>query len=188
MANVRQYQTYFGVHLVHWEQEWGNIAYNKMLTKSLPVADDFIETEDYTAEHNASFLYPLKYLNAYYLDGLLEGWFSIYNSNALTTYDIESYTVKLQKSNNIQAVPTDLVSYTNTLSTVSTVPTESYLTMPIYVDINHQLIEENEKLILYVEITATTDTDTPKNLSVAHANTTTGGVDLQIKIPYAPEG
>jgi hypothetical protein len=185
MADLRQYQTYYGIHLVHYEHDWGAVSYNKILSKSLPVGDDFLITTDYTVGHTASFIYPLKYLNAYYLDGLLEGWFSIYNSTSTVSLDVDSYTIKLQKSDNVPNNITDLATYTYTLTGNKTVNKEDYITLPIYMEIDHKLIEENEKLILRIEITASGDT-TPY-LAIAHANTTTGGTDMQIKIPYAPE-
>ena len=186
MVFTRQYQTYYGINHQHWKKTWGGVDYTAMLSKEIPVGDDFIETTDYTIGKSISFIYPLIYLNKYYIDGLAIGHFSVYNTDTVSTYNVEDYTVDLQVSKDVGGDLRTLGSYTYTLSTASSVPTEGYLTFPIYMTMDKCLVEENEHIILKLSFTCSGDTTS--KLGIAHANTAQGGHDMLLKIPYAPEG
>jgi len=185
MGLSRQYQTYSVVHLNHYDITWAGIAYNKILVKDFP--SEYLVTEDYTCDvsHTAEFLYPVSVLNKYYLDGLAEGMFSIYNESTTTAYDVTAYVINIKKSPDVGGGDETLGTYSNTISSDNSVPTEDYLSLPIYINIDHKLVEEDERLLL--EVSYTCAGDTLGDTGIAHANDRTNA-DGYIKIPYAPEG
>jgi len=182
---TQMYQTYYGIYLNHYENTWGGVVYNSILTKELPFAEDMVSSEDYSSEvTDMTFMYPTLYMNKYYIDGTCEGHVSIYNEHSTTTYYCSSFTVELRKTDDVPSNSTTLGSYTHTLSTASDIPPEDYLTLPFFIPITEELVEESERLLFRFYF----DDTSSGSCCIAHANTTTGGIDLQVKVPYAPEG
>lgn len=176
MGNLRQYQTYYCVDLDHHSEDWGGETYSKIMVKEFP--NKYLSTTSYTTGGNAKFLYPTIVMNKYYLDGIAEGYVSIHNTDS-SSHDLNSYTVYLKKSDEV--TETILGTYTQSFSSPETVAADGWLTLPVYMNIDKKLVEEDEKLIL--ELDHSDDTD----LAWAHANDR-DVVDMQIKIPFAPTG
>ena len=187
MSVLRQFQTYYGIYLPHWETDWGGDTYHSLLVKELP--SQYLVSEDYINDTEATFIYPSMYASKYYLDGQIEGHISIFNTS--TTNDdvgsVTDYTVTLKKSSDEPNSEETLATVTRVISSDNSVPTEDYLTLPIYMPIDKKLVEANEKLMLYVSFSTGTD-PTDGDLVIACANSSSPDYDIKMKIPYAPSG
>lgn len=178
MSNLRQYQTYYGVHLVHHSESWGGETYNKLLVKEFP--NEYISTTSYTMGAISTFIYPTLVMNKYYLDGVASGHVTLYNDDSTTSYTITNYIVTLYKTGDMPGDKTTIGSVSNTISSENVVWKEDYLTLPVYMNIDKKLVEEDEKLLLELEHDGNTT-----HVGWAHANDR-NVVDMQIKIPFAP--
>jgi len=176
-----------GIALEHWSETWAGETYNTLLVKEFP--SEYLiplnDEPDYVPGDDVSFIYPLMYANKYYLDGIIEGHISIYNSSAADTADIDSYTVSLSKQKDTDITPTVLATMTRTITTYNTIPTEDYLTLPLYMPITRQRVDANEKLIWRTQFTASGAG--AEDCGVACANDSSV-LDMKVVLPYAPTG
>ena len=179
MSNLTQYQTYYAIHLDHYSETWGGNEYNKQITKEFP--NEYLITTDYTNASSADFLYPMLYKNIYLLDSVADGHLTLYNQSTSTPTAVTSYTVSIKKTDDVPSNETTLGSYTNSITTDNSVGTDDYLTLPIFINITKQVVNENEKLILHIDFTGGSD------LCIAHANDSSI-IDTKITLPYAPQG
>ena len=122
---TRQYQTYYGIHLNHHEETWGGNTYNKILVKEYPHED--LSTTDTTDATSITFLLPQMYMYKYYLDGITEGWFTLYNQDTSNSATLDSFTVSLLKTEDVPNDETTLGSKTMSLSSNNTINASSYL-------------------------------------------------------------
>jgi len=185
MSVLRQYQDYYAIHLTHYSLDWAGNTYNTLLVKEFP--SEYLEGDLSQDVRTMSFIYPSMYANKYYLDGIAEGYFSVTNTSTTNddTSKVTSYTVTLEKTPNRPGETETIFTITRLVSTASSVASSSYLSLPIYAQIDKKLIEANEKLILTVSFTGVQ----PSNgyLGIACANDS-DNIDNHIKIPYAPSG
>ena len=177
---TRQYQTYYGIHLNHHEETWGGNTYNKILVKEYPHED--LSTTDTTDATSITFLLPQMYMYKYYLDGITEGWFTLYNQDTSNSATLDSFTVSLLKTEDVPNDETTLGSKTMSLSSDNTINASSYLKVPIFIFLDKQVVEAGNKLILKLEVSTTGG-----DVVFSHANDSTNQ-DVKIKIPYAPTG
>ena len=176
MGITRQYQTYYGYYLNHWQETWGT-NYNTLLDKNYPDPDASAkDTSD--ASNPITFLYPLLVKNQYYIDGRAEGVFTLWNRGAGGT-TITEFTITLLKID-IAGTPTDLKSEQVTLSSNNVIASKGYLSFQFYLNVVKQKVKANEKLALKISITGGDD------LCWSHANDS-AEKDVWIKIPYVPQ-
>jgi len=178
---TRLYQTYYGVHLHHWTENWGGNAYNKFLVKDYLDADVYSEPTSDGASAITFLNYGL-YKNVYYLDGVAEGHFRLYNNHASDTTELTSFTVTIQKIDDA-GTTTDLAAHTETLSSPSSITAGQFVACPIRLNIEKAKIEASEKLLLKLEFSAGQN----DKLIFYHDNSSTDE-DVKIKLPYAPVG
>ena len=185
MPLVRQFQTYYVINLNHYAMPWGGSTYSKIMTKDFP--SEYLVADDYTLDGTkaAAFLHPVSVLNAYYIDGLAEGHFSIYNESTVTAFAVTAYVATLKKTPDVPGAASTLGAYSGSISSDNDVLTEDYFTLPILINVDHELVEAAERLIL--ELSYTCATDTFNATGIAHANDS-ANIDGQIKVPFAPEG
>ena len=173
------YKTYYGIHLNHYSTSWGGNTYHKILVTEFP--DSNLVSTDTTNTSSADFLYPRLITNKAYLDGVAEGHITIYNNGSSAT-TVTNFTVSLKKTDDVPSNETVLGSYTANISSDNSIPSSGYLTLPFFMPIDKQTLDENEKLIFHVEYTSNSN-----DLCIAHANDS-NNVDIKIKVPYAPTG
>ena len=185
MSVLRQMQTYYAIHLEHFSLDWSGDIYDTLLVKSFP--SEFLEGDYSQDVQTLSFIYPSMYANKYYLDGIAEGYFSVFNSSTGTgdTSKVTSYTVTLESTPDAVGKETTIFTITRAISTASSVASSSYLSLPIYAPIDAKLVNADEKLILTLSFTGTQPI--AGYLGIACANDATN-IDNLIKIPYAPSG
>ena len=177
---TRQYQTYYGIHLDHHEEIWAGNNYNKILVKEYLNAD--VSTSDSTDATSITFLLPQMYMYKYYLDGVTRGWFTIYNQSTTDDATLDSYTVTLLKTEDVPNAEVTLGSKTMSLSSNNSIPTTSFLKIPVFITLDKQVVEAGNKLLLKLEISTTGG-----DVVFYHANDSSNE-DVKIKIPYAPTG
>ena len=183
MPVTRQYQTYYGIYLTHYESSWGGNTYHEVLVKEFP--SEYLSSATISSgATDVTFMYPSLYLNKYYIDGVVEGHVSIYNESPSDTYYCREYGVQLLKSDDVPSNESVLGSYTYTLSSSSAILPEDYLTLPVFIPVEHELVEEDERLLFRFYFYTSEATDA---CGVAHYNDSSI-IDMQIKVPYAPEG
>ena len=175
-----QYNTYYGVYLNHIDETWGGLTYNKILVTEFP--NEYLSTTSYELGQTARLLYLTLWKNKYYIDGIVEGHVSLYNESSTGSATLTSFTVSLRKTDDVPSNETVLGSYTKTISSDNIINKEDYLTLPVYMNVDKQLIDEGEKLLIYLEHNASA-----ASVGWAHANDSTT-IDMQIKIPFAPSG
>lgn len=180
---TKQYQTYHGVYLDHWSEIWADVEYNEVLLKSYP--NEYLSTTSNSICSDITFMYPSLYKNKYYIDGFVEGHFSLYNTSSSVTYTIVGYTVTLYKTKDIPNTEEELGSFSNIISVSNTLPPEDWLTLPIYFNVSQALITENERLLLTLTFTESSSSYT--YIAFSHWNDADIH-DIEIKIPYAPTG
>lgn len=183
MGVTRQYQEYYMIYLDHWQEDWAGSSYNSLLVKNFP--SQYVEStatlsSSYT---DMTYIYPSMYANKYYLDGIAEGHFSLFNISTSNTADLDSYTVTLKKSPDVPNSEETLGTVTKTLTSENTVGTEKFITPPFYMNIDKQLVEANEKLLFKIEFTASGS----GSLCIACANDSSDP-DTKLRLPYAPQG
>jgi len=185
MGVLRQMQTYYAIHLEHYSLDWSGEIYDTLLVKEFP--SEYLEGDYSQDVRELSFIYPSMYSAKYYLDGIAEGYFSVFNSSTGTddTGTVSSYTVKLETTPDSAGAETTIFTITRTVSTASSVASSSYLSLPIYAPIDAKLVNADEKLILTLSFTGTQPSS--GYLGIACANDSTN-IDNLIKIPYAPSG
>jgi len=183
MSITKQYQTYYGVKLNHWSETWADAEYNEILLKEYP--NEYLSTVSNSTVSSITFMYPSLYKNKYYIDGFVEGHFTLYNTSSTTTFTITGYDVTLYRAKDIQNEEEEIGSFSNILDTNNDIAPEGYLTLPIYFNVSQSLVVEDERLLLslsFVESSASYD-----YVAFSHWNDSSIP-DLQIKIPYAPKG
>jgi hypothetical protein len=134
---------------------------------------------DYSSTTDADtlrFIYMESPANAFVIDGIVSGFFVVYNADASNSSTLDSYTVSLRSTPDASSSETTLGSMTNSVS--KTVGTESYYYAPIYFDVDEKDIGNDEKLLVYLSISHTSG-----DLEFSHANDSTSP-DLQIQIPF----
>jgi len=177
------YQSYFGVHLDHHVETWGSMTFNKILVLEYPDANLVCtDKTDVTGGVNLNFLYPLLVQSKYFLDGVCDGHVT-FKSDATAGRTATGYTVALNKLSSAGFV-TNLGSMSYTFASAYTFTANSYLTVPIYMQMNKQPVNENEKLFLTVSLATAM---TAGQLFLSHANDPSVP-DIKIRIPYAPTG
>jgi len=177
---TRQYQTYYGIHFNHHEEIWAGESYHKILVKEYPHED--LSTSDTTEGTTISFLIPQIYMYKYYLDGMSEGWFTLYNQDPSDDATLENFTASLIKTPDVPGADVVLGSKTMTPTIDNIIGHNSYLKVPIFIYLEKQVVEAGNKLILSLDI----DTD-GGDVVLSHANDS-NTVDVKIRIPYAPTG
>ena len=185
MGVLRQMQTYYAIHLEHFSLDWSGDIYDTLLVKDFP--SEYL-SGDYSQDvRELAFIYPSMYSAKYYLDGIAEGYFSVFNSSTGTddTGTVSSYTVTLESTPDAVGEETTIFTITRTVSTANSVASSSYLSLPIYAPIDAKLVNADEKLILTLSFTGTQPSS--GYLGIACANDATN-IDNLIKIPYAPSG
>jgi len=179
-----QYQTYFGVHFDHHVEIWGGTTFNKILVLEYPDANIVCtDKTDATGGVNIDFLYPLLVQSKYFLDGMLDGHVT-FKADATAGRTATGYTVSLNKLSGSGGTPIALGSMTYTFSPTYTFTANQYLTVPVFIQLNKQPVNENEKLFLRINLATTM---TAGQLFLSHANDSSVP-DIKIRIPYAPTG
>jgi len=180
------YETYYGIKLTHYTYAWGGTNYggtydNGILVKDFP--NENLVSTDYTETTEMRFIYPRPITPKAFLDGTAEGHISIYNASTTTIYSVTSFTVSIMKSEDVPGDEEILGSYFCSLTTDNSVPTEDYLTLPFFIDIEEKELNANEKIIFYITFACSGTVD----IGIGHANDS-DIIDMQIKMPFAPEG
>ena len=129
---------------------------------------------------NLDFLYPLLVQSKYFLDGVCDGHVTF--KCGATTKTATGYTVSFNKLHSSGTI-TNLGFMSYTFGTTYSFTINSYLTVPIYMTINKQPVNENEKMFLRIQLT----TAETSGISLSHANDSSVP-DIKIRIPYAPTG
>jgi hypothetical protein len=186
MSVDKTYQTYYGIFLDHYADIWGGNTYHTVLVKEFP--SEYLSSPSHSSATDTRFEYPSLWKNKYYIDGTAEGHVSFYNINSTTTYKVSRYGVELIKTIDAPSSETVIGSYTYTFSSPSNIAHGDYLTVPVFMNISKQLVEENERLLLRVYFYNNSATASSAGyVFVACANDSTI-IDMQIKIPYAYSG
>lgn len=186
MPITKQYQTYYGIHLTHYEEVWGGKTYKELLVKEFP--SEYLSSASHSSSTDTTFIYPTLWKNKYYIDGVCEGHVSIFNTNSTTTYYCSRYTVELLKSPDVPNSETVLGSYSNTLSTASEIYPEDYLTLPVFIPVQKALIEEDERLLFRFYFYNNSATSQNIGDCFVACYNDSSVIDMQIKIPYAYQG
>lgn len=172
------YKEYYGIHLNHYSTVWGGNTYNKIMVTDYPDAN-LVSTVT-TMSGSARFLYPRVITNKCYVDGVAEGHITLYNTGSTTT-TCTYYSVSLIKTDDVPSNETTLGFYSATISSDNSMTTSSrYLTLPFFMSINKQVLNENEKILVYITHTS------GASVCISHANDSSN-VDIRIKVPFAPE-
>jgi hypothetical protein len=169
------YVTYYGIHLDHYSTSWGGNTYNKLLVTEYP-SEDLVSTVS-TESTDVTFLYPRVITNKTYLDGLAEGHITFYNTSGSES-TVTTMTVSLKSTEDVPSSTTVLGSYSGSYSDAS-MADDGFLTLPFYIPIDEQTLNENEKILLNITFTASTG-----NVSISHA-LDSSLEDIKIKIPYS---
>jgi hypothetical protein len=179
-----QYQTYYAVHLDNHVELWSSMSFNKILVLEYPDANlSCTATTDATGSVNIDFLYPLLVQSKYFIDGILDGHVT-FKSDATIGRTCTDYSVGLNKLNNAGGVTNiGYMSYTFSPTFTTTVANQ-YLTVPIYMQIDKQPVNENEKLFLRIKLGTAMTTG---QWFLSHANDSSVP-DIKIRIPFAPTG
>lgn len=176
MPITAQYQTYYGIHLNHWTERWGNTDYNKILTKEYFSADA-VETGSTAIASTITFLYPRIVSTGYFLDGIAGGHFKLYNTTggALTVTD---YTITVAKINN-NGTSTNLAIHDETIS--YSLPAGDIVALPIQLSFSESEVKANEKLVLKLDVTGSA------GIVFMHFNGLLDGeAEIELRLPYAP--
>jgi len=175
------YQIYYGAHLDHHVETWGGMNFNKVLMLEYPDPNLVCTaTTEACGGVNHDFLYPLLVQSKYFLDGVLDGHVTF--KCGATAKTATGYVVSLNKLNTTGAI-TNLGTMSYTFATTYSFTINSYLTVPVFIQLSKQPVNENEKLFLRVSLT----TAETSGISLSHANDSSVP-DIKIRIPYAPTG
>lgn len=177
-----QYVTYYGIHLDHHTETWGSMTFNKILVTEYPDPNLVCAATTDACVTTNKFLYPLLVQSKYYLDGIMDGHVT-FKSDATAGRTCTGYSVSLNKLSNA-GVSTNIGFMSFTFPSTYTFTANSYLTVPVYMQLNKQPVSENEKL--YFSVTLTTAM-TSGQILLSHANDSSVP-DIKIRIPYAPTG
>ena len=186
MPVEKTYQVYYGINLQDFSDIWGGRTYKTLLVKEFP--SEYLTSYDTSSATDTRFEYPSLWKNKYYIDGTVEGWVSFMNTHASTTYKISSFGVELIKTANIPSNETILGSYSYTFSTPTDIVAQDTLTVPIFVNIEKKLVEEDERLLLRVYMYNNSATSASVGSVFIACYNSSSPVDMQIKIPYAYSG
>lgn len=176
-----QYQIYYGVHMDHHVESWGGMNFNKILVLEYPdpnlVCTALTEA---CGNVNLDFLYPLLVQSKYFLDGVMDGHVTFKCGAAAKT--CTGYVVWLNKLSDAGTI-TNLGSMPYTFATTYNFTANSYLTVPVYMQLSKQPVNENEKLFLRINLVTTA----ASGINLSHANDSSVP-DIKIRVPYAPTG
>jgi hypothetical protein len=175
------YQIYCGVHLDHHVEPWGYMSFHKILMLEYPDQNLTCTTlTEACGSVNHDFLYPLLVQSKYFLDGICDGHVTFKCGAAAKT--ATGYIVSLNKLSNIGTI-TNLGNMAYTFSPTYNFTANAYLTVPVYMPLDKQAVNENEKLFLRINL-VTAETS---GINLSHANDSSVP-DIKIRIPYAPTG
>jgi len=169
-------QTYYGVHLDHVNEIWGGNTYQKVLVQDYPF-EELVSTPS-TAASTVDFLYPHLIKNRYYLDGVAEGHFTVYNSHATNNMTVTAYTVTLLKTDDVPSNTETIGGYSNSISSNNVVAAKNFLSLPVFMNISKGFVDENQKLILRINVTSSDGT-----LCICHDNDSVYE-DVKIILPF----
>lgn len=178
MALLPQYVTFYGIMHAHITEVWNSASYEELLVSGFRSTDE--EFTDTTAATDITFLYPIKFLNEYYVDGYVDGFFAVFNNHASASQDLDSYIVTLSTVDDTGTTGA-IGEMTNTLSASKAVAAQGYLTVPIYFEVEDKDILKDHKLLLKLEI------DGGADLEFYHPNDSSD-IGVQIEIPFATTG
>jgi len=180
------YETLYGIYVNHWKWTYGSgefVDAHYMLTKEY--LNEGCLTTDYTSisagTNTFKFLYPYWIKKKYYIEGEVEGHFSI----AANTDDgtIETYELKVMKvddlGNTSQIGTTGVITLNYTLTWDAGLSVGDELVVPFFIDITPE-IEMLDRERIYVEIIIVS---TAGNLILYHSNDATWQ-DIKISIPF----
>jgi len=181
MTWMPQYQIYYGVHLDDHTEVWAGRTYNKLLVLDYPDANlNCTATTEACGSLNIDFLYPLLVQSKFYLDGVADGQITYKCGAAAKT--CTGYIVGLYKLS-ADSIETPLGSMCYMFPTTKSLTANQYLTVPVYLALNKQAVNENEKLLLRTMLVSTETS----GINLSHANDTSVN-DIKIRLPYAPTG
>jgi len=176
MVFTTQKRTYYGVIIDDYTKTWGGLDYNTFLMDE--IVNENLNYTDTTDADDIRFLLPFSPASSYVIDGVVEGFFAVYNAHAADTSTLNSYTVSLKKTADVPSAETTLATMSNTLSS-ETIAKETYGYYPIYFDVDQKTVDaEDELLLLYLSMDFT-DGD----LEWSHANDS-ANIDLEVSIPF----
>ena len=177
------YQTYYGVHFDHHTETWGGVTYNKLLVLEYPDTNLVCTaTTDATGSVSIDFLYPSLVQSKYFLDGVVDGSVT-FKADATAGRTCTGYSVSLNKRSSTGAL-TNLGTMSYTFSPTYTFTANGYLTVPVFIILSKQPVNENEKLILSISLATGMAAG---QLFLSHANDSSCP-DIKIRLPYAPTG
>ena len=171
-----KYQTLYGMQLDDWTKSWGGVSYNTYLTEQSDYFNGNLNNTATTDADDIRFLYPKAPSNTYYLDGLLEGFFTVYNADGGSTATFTSYTAYLKYTEDASDSEVTIESFANTVS--DSIGTTSYGVYPIMMFLEHEEIPKATRLLLHINIV-----HSGGDLEFSHANDDTNH-DLMVRIPF----
>jgi hypothetical protein len=165
MAELRHYQTYYGVQVSNATFSWGGRDYDYLLLKDY-FDDETISTATTSNLGTCTFLYPFRIQQKYFIEGVISGHLHVFNhstAKVVTTHNITSYTVKLRRIDSSDASKT-LEEVTKTIN--QSVATQDYVCVPFFMDVTdkHEF-GVNERFAVALSISTGSD-----SLSMAHEN------------------
>jgi len=176
MAEMRHYQTYYGVQVSDATFTWGGREYDYLLVKKY-MDDEVVSSATTINTGTYTFLYPFRIQQRFFIEGVIEGHIHVYNHSQAkvdTTHIINNYTVKLRKIDNSDAS----ITLQEKVKTINrSVATLDYVCVPFFMDVvSKQEFEENERFAIAVSISSPTD-----SLSISHENDSSND-DFRINI------
>lgn len=175
MVFTTQKQTFYGIQMDDWTYTWAGLDYNNYLMSEM-----INENLNYTATTDNDairYLMPFSPASSYVIDGLVEGFFCVYNADTGTASTFNSYTISLKKTKDVPSAEETLGTMVNAVA--DTVAVSSYAYYPIYFWVDEKEIDaEDELLLLYMTMDFTNG-----DLEWSHANVT-DPYDLTVKIPF----
>jgi hypothetical protein len=179
------YEKMYGIYIDDWEWSYGSfIGIHHTLTKEYInegcSTGDWTVLDDPTFTNTVYFLYPHWIKKQYYIEGVVEGHFTLSCLNDDET--IVSYEIKLMTMNSLstatQIGTTGSITVTKTLTWDAVLGVGDEIVFPFFIDIStEKKVLDGERI--YVEITIVT---TDVNGILYHSNDATWE-DFMINIP-----
>ncbi len=176
---IEQIETLYGLHLNSYNEIWAGTAYNKVLLEDYPSSSCTSTTTSASGSYH-TFIYPKTYKHKFYLDGDVEGQYTIYNGGGVSRTHVKG-ELELLKID-ITGTETSLASFDNTVN--HSVAASTFVKFLFNFKINHQVIKPFEKIAFKIKVSETPVTG---DIVLSHYNDNTEE-DLKIKIPFAPQG
>jgi len=182
--SMRYYETFYGVHIDDWEENFGGyfgatVTGHKLLVKEY-ISDGCSTTTSSSATDVIEFLYPQHIAKTYFIEGVISGHITLAafkSTTSITSYEVSVYKIHEISGDRTLLFRTGQIVVNDTLTWDAVYLVGDEMVYPFWIDAwEYKELNELERIYLKIEVVS------DNNAVVWHSNDSTWE-DIKITIP-----